>query len=148
MLFLSSAVCYGHVAGGIGTSSRPSVPQGSSVCYWHGTPSVLPECFALQKQAVGSMYRNQSGTLPGHRPGHSMGIPTHGPQGSRLYTGNLRVHSYIWVGGFVVATRLRTLTGSVRSRAKQAICESISYHDTILGRVWEEWGRGDMEVDV
>ena len=48
-------------------------------------------------------------------------------------------------GGVVVATRLRTLTGSVRSRAKQAICESISYHDTILGRVWE--GEiGDMEI--
>ena len=37
----------------------------------------------------------------------------------------------------MVATRLRTLTGSVRSGAKQAICESLSYHDTILGRVWE-----------
>ena len=43
----------------------------------------------------------------------------------------------------MVATRLRTLTGSVRSRAKQAICESTSYHDTILGRVWEEEGGGE-----
>ena len=51
-------------------------------------------------------------------------------------------------GGVVVATRLRTLTGSVRSRGKQAICESISYHDTISGRVWEGGGRGGMEVDV
>ena len=44
--------------------------------------------------------------------------------------------------GFVVATRSHTLTDSVRSRAKQAICESISYHDTILGRVWERGKRG------
>ena len=43
---------------------------------------------------------------------------------------------------FVVATRSRTRTGSVRSRAKQAICESISYHDTILGRIWEDGGAG------
>ena len=27
-------------------------------------------------------------------------------------------------------------------------CESISYHDTILGRVWERGGIGGMEVDV
>ena len=49
-------------------------------------------------------------------------------------------------GGFVVATRLRTLTGSVRSRAKQAICESTSYHDTILGLVWEGGGRVVLAV--
>ena len=29
-----------------------------------------------------------------------------------------------------------------RSRAKQAIYESISYHDTILGRIWEGAGGG------
>ena len=29
----------------------------------------------------------EGGTLPGFRPGHSIDIPTHGPQGSQLCTG-------------------------------------------------------------
>ena len=38
----------------------------------------------------------------------------------------------------MVATRLRTLTGSVRSRAEQAICESIPYHDPFRAGEREE----------
>ena len=41
-----------------------------------------------------------------------------------------------------------THTGSDHELSRQSIYESISYHDTILGRVWEGGGRGDMDVVV
>ena len=53
----------------------------------------------------------------------------HTPGGT--YTGGL----------FLLTSRTVGETGLMAS-------ESISYHDTILGRVWEGGGTGDMEVDV
>ena len=103
--------------------------KGRGVHHRKGERGVGPLSMGPGQTQAGSS-SGEGGTLPGLRPG------LHGHPDSRT------------AGFTIIYGRRGYFCCPAAPSGETAVMasESISYHDTILGRVWEGGGRGNMEV--